>query len=64
MHHAGKPPCKCLLSVKRSIASTMPELSVGSSDSFVEMMDGISLVSGWFSYAVSAIALAGRCFSS
>ena len=46
-------------SVKRSIASSMPELSVGSSDSFVEMMGGISLVSGWFSYAVSAVALAG-----
>ena len=46
-------------SVKRSIASSMPDLSVGSSDSFVEMMGGISLVSGWFSYAVSAIALAG-----
>jgi putative ABC transport system permease protein len=46
-------------SVKRSIASAMPGMSVGSSDSFVEMMGGISLVSGWFSYAVSGIALAG-----
>lgn len=46
-------------SVRRSITSAMPELSVSSSDSFVEMMGGISLVSGWFSYAVSGIALAG-----
>ena len=46
-------------SVRRSIISAIPELSVSSSDSFVEMMGGISLVSGWFSYAVSAIALVG-----
>ncbi|MDR1745547.1 MAG: ABC transporter permease, partial [Planctomycetota bacterium] len=46
-------------SVRRAIVSAMPDLSVGSSDSFVEMMGGISLVSGWFSRIVSGIALAG-----
>lgn len=46
-------------SIRRSILSSMPELSVSSSDSFVEMLGGISLVSGWFSHAVSGIALIG-----
>ena len=46
-------------SVKRTINARHMELSVSSSNSFVEMMGGISLVSGWFSWMLTSIALAG-----
>lgn len=45
--------------VRQSINKQMPALSVSSSDSFLELMGGVSVVSGWFSWVVSAVALLG-----
>jgi putative ABC transport system permease protein len=45
--------------VKESINNHMPMLSVSSSDSFLELMGGVSAISGWFSWIVSAVALLG-----
>ncbi|MDR2892528.1 MAG: ABC transporter permease [Deltaproteobacteria bacterium] len=45
--------------VRKSINLQMPALSVSSSDSFLELMGGVSVISGWFSRIVSAAALLG-----
>jgi len=46
-------------SVRLAVKKDMPHLSVSSSDSFLELMGGISTISGWFSTIVSAVALLG-----
>ena len=45
--------------VRQSITSRMPALSISSSDSFLELMGGVSVISGWFSRIVSVVALLG-----
>ena len=45
--------------VRQAINRQMPALSVSSSDSFLELMGGVSVISGWFSWIVSAVALLG-----
>jgi putative ABC transport system permease protein len=45
--------------VQKAINSQLPALSVSSSDSFLELMGGVSVISGWFSWVVSAVALLG-----
>lgn len=45
--------------VKNSVARQMAEVSVTSSDSFLELMGGVSKISDQFSLLVSIIALAG-----
>ena len=45
--------------VRKAIGQRMPALSVSSSDSFLELMGGVSMISGWFAWIVSAVALLG-----
>jgi putative ABC transport system permease protein len=48
--------------IKKQISETLPGVTVTSSDSFLELMGGISQVSGQFSLVVSLVALAGAIF--
>lgn len=48
-----------LETVRKDIGQRMPALSVSSSDSFLELMGGISMISNWFAWIVSAVALLG-----
>ena len=45
--------------VRKAIGQQIPALSVSSSDSFLELMGGVSMISGWFAWIVSAVALFG-----
>jgi putative ABC transport system permease protein len=45
--------------VQQSINRQMPALAVSSSDSFLELMGGVSVISGWFAWLVSSVALLG-----
>lgn len=46
-------------SVRQVVNSQLPALSINSSDSFLELAGGMSAISGWFTWVVSAIALLG-----
>ena len=48
--------------VKAEIAQTLPGVSVASSDSFLEVMGGVSRISDQFALVVSLVALAGAIF--
>ncbi|MDA8126231.1 MAG: ABC transporter permease [Deltaproteobacteria bacterium] len=48
--------------VKSEILQTLPGVSVASSDSFLEVMGGVSRISDQFALVVSLIALAGAIF--
>ena len=48
--------------IKTQVSKTLPGVTVTSSDSFLELMGGISQVSGQFSLIVSLVALAGAIF--
>jgi putative ABC transport system permease protein len=48
--------------VKSQIGRLMPAASVTSSDSFLELMGGVSKISDQFSWLVSAVALGGAIF--
>jgi putative ABC transport system permease protein len=51
-----------LSQVKTSIARQLNGVSVASSDSFLELMGGVSMISDQFSFIVSIIALGGAVF--
>jgi len=48
--------------IKGQIAGTLPGATVTSSDSFLDLMGGMSQISGQFSLVVSLVALAGAFF--
>ena len=47
---------------KKQIAKTLPGATITSSDSFLELMGGMSQISGQFSLVISLVALAGAFF--
>ena len=51
-----------LIKVKSQIGREMPGLSVTSSDSFLELMGGVSKISDQFSWLASLVALGGATF--
>jgi ABC-type antimicrobial peptide transport system permease subunit len=51
-----------LTKVKSQIGREMPAVSVTSSDSFLELMGGVSKISDQFSWLVSVVALGGAIF--
>ncbi|OGP68674.1 MAG: hypothetical protein A2031_04190 [Deltaproteobacteria bacterium RBG_19FT_COMBO_43_11] len=48
--------------IKTEIAKILPGVTITSSDSFLELMGGMSQISGQFSLVVSLVALAGAIF--
>ena len=48
--------------IKTKISQTLPGITVTSSDSFLELMGGMSKISGQFSLLISLVALAGAIF--
>ena len=48
-----------LTSVRQAISQQWPAFSVSSSDSFLELIGGVSAISGWFSWVASVVALFG-----
>lgn len=48
--------------IKKQISRTLPGVTVTSSDSFLELMGGVSQISSQFSLVVSLVALAGAIF--